>query len=89
MLFDVVFLFCSVGAVFLCPACTLLQLSMLQEVTIWTHCKTVDTLIQPCIQHITNIPHSVLTRYVNAHSTLWHYYTDDHGRNLGVILIVL
>ena len=28
----------------------------------------------PC----TNIPHSVLTRDVNAHSTLWRSYTDDH-----------
>ena len=43
-----------------------------------THYKTVDTDIQHCIQYITNIPHSVLTGYVNAHSTLWHSYTDDH-----------
>ena len=38
--------------------------------------KTADTDIQHCIQHITNIPHSVLTGDVNAHSTLWHSYTD-------------
>ena len=42
------------------------------------HNKTADTDIQHYIQYITNIPHSVLTRDVNAHSTLWHSYTDDH-----------
>ena len=42
------------------------------------HYKTADTDIQYCIQHITNIPHSVLTGDVNAHSTLWQSYTDDH-----------
>ena len=41
-----------------------------------THYKTADTDIQHCIQYITNIPHSVLTGDVNAHSTLWHSYTD-------------
>ena len=30
------------------------------------------------LHYITNIPHSVLTGDVNAHSTLWHSYTDDH-----------
>ena len=39
-----------------------------------THYKTADTDIQHCIQYITNIPHSVLTGDVNAHSTLWHWY---------------
>ena len=29
-----------------------------------------------------NIPHSVLTGDVNAHSTLWHSYTDDHRGQL-------
>ena len=43
-----------------------------------THYKTADTDIQHCIQYITNIPHSFLTGDVNAHSTLWHSYTDDH-----------
>ena len=43
-----------------------------------THYKTADTNIQHCIQYITNIPHSVLTGDVNAHSTLWHSFTDDH-----------
>ena len=44
--------------------------------------KTADTDIQHCIQYITNIPHSVLTGDVNAHSTLWHSYTDDHRGQL-------
>ena len=43
-----------------------------------THYKTADT----DIQYITNIPHSVLTGDVNAHSTLWHSYTDDHRGQL-------
>ena len=47
-----------------------------------THYKTADTDIQHCIQYITNIPHSVLTGDVNAHSTLWHSYTDDHRGQL-------
>ena len=47
-----------------------------------THYKTADTDIQHCILYITNIPHSVLTGDVNAHSTLWHSYTDDHRGQL-------
>ena len=53
------------------------------ECIIW-----LDTLnmfkmdIQHCIQYITNIPHSVLTGDVNAYSTLWHSYTDDHRGQL-------
>ena len=43
-----------------------------------TRYKTADT----DIQHITNIPHSVLTGDVNAHSTLWHSYTDNHRGQL-------
>jgi hypothetical protein len=43
-----------------------------------THHLTVDKDVQHCIEHITNIPHSVLTGDVNAHSILWHSYTDDH-----------
>ena len=46
------------------------------------HYKTADTDIQHCIQHITNIPHSVLPGDVNAHSTLWYSYTDDHRGQL-------
>ena len=37
---------------------------------------------RPSIQHITNISHSVLTGDLNAHSTLWHSYTDDHREQL-------
>ena len=47
-----------------------------------THYKTADIYIQHCIQHITNIPLSVLTGDVNAHSILWHSYTDDHKGQL-------
>ena len=47
-----------------------------------THYKTADTDIQHCIQYITNIPQSVLIGDVNAHSTLWHSYTDDHRGQL-------
>ena len=43
-----------------------------------THCGTADT----GIQHIRNIPHSVLTGDVNAHSMLWHSYTNDHKGQL-------
>ena len=39
------------------------------------HYKTADTDIHHCIQHITNIPSSVLTGDVKAHSPLWH----SHG----------
>ena len=47
-----------------------------------THYKTADKDIQHCIQHITTIPHSVLTGDVNAHSSLWRSYTDDHQGQL-------
>ena len=47
-----------------------------------THYKTADTDIHHCIQYITNIPHSLLTGDVNAHSTLWHSYTDNHRGQL-------
>ena len=32
--------------------------------------------------YITNIPHSVFTGYVHAHSTLWHWYINDHRGQL-------
>ena len=44
-----------------------------------THSKTADTDIRRCIKFIRNIPHSVHTGDVGAHSTLWHSWTDDHG----------
>ena len=37
---------------------------------------------RPIETYITNIPHSVLTGDANAHSTLWHSYTDDHRGQL-------
>ena len=48
----------------------------------YTHYKTAATDIQHCIQYITNITQSDLTGDVNAHSTLWHSYTDDHRGQL-------
>ena len=44
--------------------------------------RLVNYWLQHYIQYITNIPHSVLTRDVNSHSTLWHPYTDDHRGQL-------
>ena len=44
--------------------------------------QTAETDIQHCVQYITNIPRSVLTGDVNAHSTFWHSYTDDHRGQL-------
>ena len=43
---------------------------------------TTDTDITNCIQYITNIPNSIITGDVNAHSTLWHSYRDDHRGEL-------
>ena len=40
-----------------------------------TYYKTAD---MDCIQHIINMPHSVFIGDVNAPSTLWNSYTDDH-----------
>ena len=42
------------------------------------HYTTVDTDIAYCIRHVTNMPDSILTGYVNAHSILWYTHTDDH-----------
>ena len=44
--------------------------------------NTVDTDITYCIRHVTNIPDSMLTSEVNAHSTLWYSHTDDHRGQL-------
>ena len=46
------------------------------------HYNTVDTDIAYCIRHVTNIPDSILTCDVNAHSTLWYSHTDDHRAQL-------
>ena len=48
-----------------------------------THPRTT----KHCIHHITNIPHSVLIVDMNAHSTLWHSYTDHHRGQLIVDVI--
>ena len=47
-----------------------------------THYKTADTDIQHCTRYVTNIPHSIPTGDVNAHSTIWHSYIDDHRGQL-------
>ena len=41
-----------------------------------------DSTSTHCIQYIIKTPHSVSTGDVNAHSTLWHSYTDDHRGQL-------
>ena len=46
------------------------------------HYKTADMDIKHSIQYNTNIPHSVLTRDVNAHSILWHSDTDYYRGQL-------
>ena len=46
------------------------------------HYNTVDTEIAYCIRHVTNIPDSIFTGDVNAHSTLWYSHTDDHRGQL-------
>ena len=50
-----------------------------------THYKTVDTDIEHCIQYITNLPHLVLTRDVNAHTTLMHS-DDDRGQLIADVI---
>ena len=60
---------------------------ILPRYSTFMHYKAADTDIQHCIQYITNIPHSVLTGDVNAHSTLWYSYTDDHRGQLIVHVI--
>ena len=56
---------------------TIANIYILPRDSTHTHYKSADTVIQHCLQHITNIPQSVLTGDVNAHPTLWHSYTDD------------
>ena len=46
------------------------------------HYNTVDTDIAYCIRHVTNIPDSILTGDVNAHSTLLYSHTEDHRGQL-------
>ena len=49
--------------------------------------KTADTDIQHYLHYITNLSHSAHTGDVNAHSTLWHSYTDDHRGQLIAVVI--
>ena len=49
-----------------------------------THYKTADM----DIQYITNIPRSVPTGEMSAHSTLWHSYTEDHRGQLIADVII-
>ena len=53
--------------------------SVLVLVLDWTQCLPQGAGAPPAI---INIPHSVLTGDVTAHSTLWHSYTDDHRGQL-------
>ena len=46
------------------------------------HYNTVDTYIAYCKRHVINIPDSILTGDVNAHSTLWYSHTEDHRGQL-------
>ena len=46
------------------------------------HHNTTDTDITNSIQYITDIPNSIITGDVNAHTTLWHSYTDNHRGEL-------
>ena len=53
-----------------------------------SHYNTVDTDIAYCKRHVTNIPDSILTGDVNAHSTLWYSHIDDHrGQLISYIII--
>ena len=51
-------------------------------------CRLISSCLFLIFLHITNIPHSVLTGDVNAHSTLWHSYTDDHNGQLIADVII-
>ena len=51
------------------------------------HYNTVDKDIAYCIRHVSNIPYSILTGDVNAHTTLWYSHTDDH-RGQPLLLVV-
>ena len=54
-----------------------------KEITVLNKLKPKSSRgVDELIRYITNIPHSVLTGDVNAHSTLWHSYTDDHRGQL-------
>ena len=43
---------------------------------------TCDADITSCIQYITNLPNSIISGDINAHSPIWHSHTTDHGGDL-------
>ena len=48
----------------------------------------MDTEIAYCIRQITNIPDSIFTGDINAHTTLWYSHSDDHrGQLISDIII--
>ena len=47
-----------------------------------TQLSTINTDITNRMRHITNIANSLIASDINAHSTLWHSYTDDHREQI-------
>ena len=43
---------------------------------------TCDADITSCIQYITNLPNSIISGDINAHSPIWHSHTTDHRGDL-------
>ena len=43
---------------------------------------TCDADITSCIQYITNLPNSIISGDINAHSPIWHSHTTDHKGDL-------
>ena len=43
---------------------------------------TCDADITSCIQYITNLPNSIISGDINAHSSIWHSHTTDHRGDL-------
>ena len=43
---------------------------------------TCDADITSCIQCITNLPNSIISGDINAHSPIWHSHTTDHRGDL-------
>ena len=43
---------------------------------------TSDADITSCIQYITNLPNSIISGDINAHSPIWHSHTTDHRGDL-------
>ena len=43
---------------------------------------TCNADITSCIQYITNLPNSIISGDINAHSPIWHSHTTDHRGDL-------